>query len=438
MHLQDVTEWIEPTALFKWAKRFGKLRALLHSSAYDPTDGRYSWLACDPVEHITDPTDLCSGAFASTHADNPAVNNYFGYIGYEALQLIEPTVPIAKKAFIGLPDIWLCRFRRVYRFDALHRTVEIYADNACRPPFIPEKTRRHVPRAVPPLSHFRALMKRNAYIDRVAAILEHIRAGDIFQANLTRKYIGEFAAAPDPEAIYARMCAVTPGHYAAFLSTPYADILSSSPENFIRIDRDGVMRASPIKGTAPRDLRNPKQDALNAETLAHSEKDRAENTMIVDLYRNDMSRSCLPGSVKVPTLCAVHSFSTVHHMVSTVIGKKRADVTATQAIMSAFPPGSMTGAPKPYAMTLCHKYEGGIKRGAYSGVIGRIGGDGSADFSVVIRTMILKGKYMECQTGGGIVADSRPYAELRETATKLRGLARALGEEKRMIRSCLK
>jgi len=437
MRLIDTREWIDPQRLFSWAKRFGNVRALLHSSAYDADIGRYSWLACDPAEHIADLGALQEGRFLSQYADNPAANNWFGYIGYEALRLVEPSVPVSRRAFLRLPDVWLCRFRRVYRFDALKGLVEYYGEPGNAGPFFPKNT-VDAPRLppVPRLRAFKTLMPKTAYLRRVEAILEHIRAGDIFQANLTRKHIGAFASPPGPEAVYAKLSAASPGHYAAHLAAPFANILSSSPERFITVSPSGEMRASPIKGTAPRFLRDPAKDLAGAEALRHSEKDRAENVMIVDLTRNDLSRSCLPGSVRTEELCAVRSFATVHHLISTVTGQKRPDVSGLGAVMAAFPPGSMTGAPKPHAMKICHRYEN-IKRGVYAGAIGRFGGDGSADFSVVIRTLILRGIWMECQTGGGIVADSNPYAELRETAAKLRGVAKALGQEERMIAELL-
>ncbi|MET0155047.1 MAG: anthranilate synthase component I family protein [Rickettsiales bacterium] len=437
MRFHDEIPWIDPQALFAWARRFGKVRTLLHSSACDERDGGYSWLACDPVACVSSLREFAEGAFLSRHADNVAANNWFGYVGYEALTLVEPSVPTRKRAFIRAPDLWLCRFRRVYIFDALKKTVSLWTEKDARPPYFPSfsmGTPDFPP--IPRLKEFRTLMPRVAYLRRVETILEHIRAGDIFQANLTRKHVGAFASAPNPNAVYARLASAAPGQYAAHLATPFAHILSSSPECFMRVDSQGRMRASPIKGTAPRS-RGREQDLANKKALEESEKDRAENVMIVDLYRNDLSRSCVPGSVQVPELCAVRSYPSVHHMTSTVTGQKRSDVSTLQAVMAAFPPGSMTGAPKHRAMNVCLANES-WRRGVYSGIIGRFGGDGAADFSVVIRTLILRGKFMECQTGGGIVADSDPLYELRETAIKLRGIATALGEEKRMERALLK
>jgi anthranilate/para-aminobenzoate synthase component I len=212
-----------------------------------------------------------------------------------------------------------------------------------------------------------------------------------------------------------------------------ASVLSSSPERFLNIDASGHMESRPIKGTAPR-LVDPTQDAIIRKQLATSEKDRAENLMIVDLMRNDLARSAEPGSVEVERLFDVSSYATLHHMASTITGQKRADISTVEAVQYCFPPGSMTGAPKVRAMEWCLKHEA-IRRGIYSGALGWFGGDGSCDLSVVIRTLIIEGSRFEFQVGGGIVADSSPEDEWRETMTKARGILRALGVDGTVLES---
>ncbi len=194
---------------------------------------------------------------------------------------------------------------------------------------------------------------------------------------------------------------------------------------FLKIDADGRMAARPIKGTAPRHA-DPAQDEASREALAASGKDRAENLMIVDLMRNDFSRSSIPGSVKAERLFEVTSHTGIHHMASTVTGQKAPGLSTLEAIMHCFPPGSMTGAPKITAMNLCSALEQDA-RGVYGGAIGWLGGDGSAELSVVIRTLIVSGDRFEFQVGGGIVSDSAPQREWMETMDKSRGILKALG-----------
>lgn len=415
----------DPLRLYRAAgDTFGKTRALLHASAHDGTNGRFSYLGCDPAEMIDvyDP-QLIKRALSS-QADAPAINAYFGYIGYETLRHIEPSVPVPRKAGLRFPDICLIRFRRVYMFDHLTGEAVLYADPQTRPrPLMPALLPGTA--SLPAPAAFTAHMPDGVYLRNVARVLEHIRAGDIFQANITRKFSGHYRRAPDPAAIYRRLCAASPSPVGALLETPFGAVLSSSPETFLTVDAARRMYAAPIKGSAPRSPA-PEEDARIRAALTASEKDRAENIMIADLYRNDFSRSCMPGSVRAPALCRIESFRTVHHLVSEITGALMPGVSAFEAVMRAFPPGSMTGAPKHEAMRICARYEN-IRRGVYSGVLGMFGGDGSAALSVVIRTIVMRGKHVETQSGGGIVADSVPEKELEETRFKLRGVAQGLG-----------
>jgi anthranilate/para-aminobenzoate synthase component I len=191
------------------------------------------------------------------------------------------------------------------------------------------------------------------------------------------------------------------------------------------------MESSPVKGTAPR-FADKLQDEKSREYLASSEKERAENLMIVDLMRNDFSRSCVTGSVRTERLFEISSYTTLHHMASTVVGQKRDDVSTLEAIKNCFPPGSMTGAPKIQAMKWCMEQEH-IRRGVYSGALGWLGGDGSCELSVVIRTLIIQGDSFEFQVGGGITSGSDAGKEWQETITKARGIMAALGLDVRSL-----
>jgi len=201
-------------------------------------------------------------------------------------------------------------------------------------------------------------------------------------------------------------------------------VASSSPERFLRIQPDGQVETRPIKGTRPRGV-GPEHDAALALALAESEKDRAENVMIVDLLRNDLSRVCRPGTVRVPELFALEHYATVHHLVSTVVGDLAPGHDAVDVLRAAFPGGSITGAPKVRAMQIIAELEP-TARGVYCGAIGYLSTTGTLDASIVIRTYLVRGRDVYFQVGGGIVADSDPEQEYWETLDKARGLIAAL------------
>ena len=256
----------------------------------------------------------------------------------------------------------------------------------------------------------------------VAFLLERIEAGDVYQACLTHRI--ELPFGGDPWRLYCALRARNPAPFAAWLALPELAICSSSPERFLRLGRGGRVESRPIKGTRPRGG-EPAHDRALARALAESEKDRAENLMIVDLVRNDLGRVCATGSVAVPELQAIESYATVHQMVSTVEGRLRADCDLVDLLRAAFPPGSMTGAPKLAAMQLLAGLEP-ARRGVYSGALGYFDLRGGADLSVVIRSALVAGGRAFVHTGGGIVADSDPAAEWRESLDKARVLLEAI------------
>jgi anthranilate/para-aminobenzoate synthase component I len=215
-----------------------------------------------------------------------------------------------------------------------------------------------------------------------------------------------------------------PAPYASIMKIDGRVLVSSSPEQFLKVERTGRVSSKPIKGTRRRDS-DPAVDAEIAEELAENIKERAENLMIVDLMRNDLSRVCDPDSVTVDKLFDVESYQTVHQLVSTVSGQLLPGFSALNALEAAFPGGSMTGAPKPKAVELIGALEGG-PRGIYSGVAGYIGDDGSAEFGMVIRSLVFEGEKITLGVGGGITIDSDAEAELAETKLKAQALLRAL------------
>ena len=273
----------------------------------------------------------------------------------------------------------------------------------------------------------RSTFTHRGYLDAVGRVREYIIAGDIFQANLSQRFQTETPEAPFD--LYRRLRRRNPAPFAAYLDYGELAILSASPERFLRLDQQRrLVETRPIKGTRPRGL-GPMHDAALGRALAESEKDRAENVMIVDLLRNDLSRVCRAGTVRVPELFALEHHPTVHHLVSTVIGELEPDAGAADLIRAAFPGGSITGAPKVRAMEIIAELEP-TQRGVYCGSVGYISVTGAMDTSIVIRTYLLLRGRVYFQAGGGIVADSDPELEYRETLDKAQGLIETLVESR--------
>ena len=272
----------------------------------------------------------------------------------------------------------------------------------------------------------RSTFTHRGYLDAVARVREYIVAGDIFQANLSQRFEARLSEAPFE--LYNRLRRHNPAPFAAYLGFGDMAVLSASPERFLRLDEDQrTIETRPIKGTRPRGL-GPMHDAALGRALAESAKDRAENVMIVDLLRNDLSRVCRPGTVRVPELFAIEHHPTVHHLVSTVVGEIEPGAGAVELIRAAFPGGSITGAPKVRAMEIIAELEP-TQRGVYCGSVGYLSVTGAMDTSIVIRTYLALDGRVYFQAGGGIVADSDPELEYGETLDKARGLIETLAHE---------
>ncbi len=264
-----------------------------------------------------------------------------------------------------------------------------------------------------------------SYQAKAETIITYIRAGDIFQANLTQRWLAAWPQTTTAFALYRRLLKLSAAPFAAYLSlSSDSTIISASPERFLSVDHIGNVETRPIKGTRPRGI-TPEQDRALAAELHASPKDRAENLMIVDLLRNDLSRVCRPGSVKVPTLCGLETFPTVHHLVSVVTGQLRPECSAVDLLAACFPGGSVTGAPKIRAREIIHELEPAA-RGPYCGSVAWLGFDGAMDSSIVIRTLVRAGDKLIAQAGGGVVADSVPAQEYAESVLKAQPLLAAL------------
>ena len=368
-----------------------------------------------------------------------------GYFGYDLGRHLE-LIPATRLDDLPFPDMALGFYDLVIAFDHTARQAWIVSSGlperepgprerraAARAEALAERLTRlpelgPIPPSDAPLA-VASNLSRPAYEAAVQRVIDYIYAGDIFQANFTQRFRAALPAGLSSFGLYRRLRALNPAPFAAFLRFGETVIASSSPERFLQL-RDGKVETRPIKGTLPRG-RDPLTDAAFAARLRASEKDRAENVMIVDLLRNDLSRVCQDDSVEVPELCALESFATVYHLVSTVTGRLRREAGPVDLLEAAFPGGSITGAPKIRAMEIIAELEP-TRRGPYCGSVGYIGFDGSMDSNIVIRTFAIHGETVTFQAGGGIVADSEPAAEYEESLAKARALMTALSSEARI------
>ena len=275
---------------------------------------------------------------------------------------------------------------------------------------------------IEPSSEIYSDFTRDEYTAAVKRVVDYISAGDIFQANLSQRLLTRWSGTASQ--LYSRVRASNPAPFCGLLRNDDFAIVSASPERFLKVDSAGIVETRPIKGTRRRP-RSPIADLFAGEELATSEKDRAENVMIVDLLRNDISRNCCAGSVKVTGLCEVERFETVLHLVSTVTGQLRPDRDVWDLMSGCFPGGSITGAPKIRAMQIISELEPAV-RGAYCGSLFAWGPRGDFDSSILIRTFTLKDGWVQFPVGGGVVADSDPLDEYRETLHKASGMIRTL------------
>ncbi|HEX4573891.1 MAG TPA: aminodeoxychorismate synthase component I [Gemmatimonadales bacterium] len=477
MHRTPLVEELVPAPdPLETCARFAGLPFLIFlDSATDPEHlGRFSFLAADPVTAVRSKglltQQLIDGtwirvdgdplarvrALLAPHAVEPSASlppfqgGAAGYIGYDWGGRLE-RVPRPRRDDLAIPDVLLGLYDWVIAWDhpagrawvistglpetdagrnarAAERLGAVIDRLAARPSRARPVSRHGTHRAgapsypVPDAPGLRSNFTPGGYLDAVGRVIDYIVAGDIFQANLSQRL--EAPLTGSPLQLYRRLRQRNPAPFAAFLDFGDVVVASSSPERFLRVHDGGHVETRPIKGTRPRGV-GPEHDAALALALAESDKDRAENVMIVDLLRNDLSRVCRAGTVRVPELFALEHYATVHHLVSTVVGELLPGHDAVDLLRAAFPGGSITGAPKVRAMQIIAELEP-TQRAVYCGAIGYVSVTGALDTSVVIRTYLVLGRDVYFQVGGGIVADSDPEQEYRETLDKARGLVAAL------------
>jgi len=454
---------------------------LLDSTADPERTGRYSFLAADPcvvfrsrgrssqrlepggAGWTTIPGDALNATRAALAAHRtepvpglpPFQGGAAGYLGYDWGATLE-RLPTARYDDLALHDVMLGLYDWVVAWDHCEQAAWIIstgmpdvggererraeerltmvrgrlARGSVHPP-TPAVAEARSAEAAPSyavsgvedadLIGLRSTFTHRGYLTAVSRVREYILAGDIFQANLSQRFQAPLV---EPSfALYRRLRHINPSAFGAYLQFEDLRILSASPERFLKLTGRRV-ETRPIKGTRPRGVA-PMHDEALGRVLAESDKDRAENVMIVDLLRNDLSRVCLAGTVQVPELFALEHHPTVHHLVSTVVGQLEPGADAVDLLRATFPGGSITGAPKVRAMEIIAELEP-TRRGVYCGSLGYLSVTGDMDTSIAIRTAVARHGNLYFQAGGGIVADSEPEAEYRETLDKARGIIRAL------------
>ena len=488
--VQEVLPAPEPAAVLARASRLPH-PLLLESVPSGGPGGRYSFLSADPFRILTEGEEgdpfaalrrlLVSGRMETLPGLPPFQGGVAGYLGFELHRFLEPGILLPPRDHRH-PELWLGAFDWVLAWDHVkdrcwvfstglpegeeedrsrraRRRLELalsLAQEAGEPnsgsadqartgaegrasgdarsfPSAPGPDRPtsgpsgellpgHSDHPVPAYSGLFSTFSRDGYLAAVERVRSYIRAGDAFQVNLSQRLTAPSSLGP--LAAYRRLREHNPASYAGVVATRESWILSASPECFLRV-RGREVETRPIKGTAPRS-RDPEEDRRLGQGLQSSEKDRAENVMIVDLLRNDLSRVCEDHGIEVPELCVLESHPSVHHLVSTVRGRLRPDVDLVDLLKATFPGGSITGAPKIRAMEIIGELEP-VRRGVYTGSVGYLGFDGSADLNIAIRTVVLESGRAHLSVGGGILLDSDPDAEYEETLHKGRRLLEALG-----------
>lgn len=426
----------------------------------------YSYIAADPFELITsqegqvfcndipipgDPFSVLQAKLALYSLEPlpelpPLQTGLLGYWSYDLCYSLASFPSSKKKGRPSHPDMMIGLYDTIMAFDHNAQKAWVIASG------FPEqklstrlkraKTRladvmEQCKRALTTISPPKQVKKKNnnmqitsnfsqeAYQQSVSRIIDYIKAGDIFEANLSQRFSATLPRNFDAYALYERLRHVNPAPFSAFMRFNNTVIASSSPERFIRLNQ-GDVETRPIKGTRPRHT-DDKQDALLANALLNSPKDRAENIMIVDLMRNDLSKVCKEGSVQVTQLCTLESFEKVHHLVSVVKGELYPHYTAVDLLKASFPAGSITGAPKIRAMQIIAELEP-HSRGIYCGNVGYISFNGNMDTSVVIRTYVVHEQQLIFHGGGAVVLGSKPEEEYEESLAKVRVLRELLQE----------
>jgi anthranilate synthase component I len=420
-----------PPLLGMHAAEPSRFPALLESSAQHPTTGRYDILLAGPDETIIGSPFLSRLEVQwrrerqpTAEPSLPFTGGWFIYLGYELAAEIEP---ILELPHAPTPVAFAQRMHGAVIYDHAEETTWLMAEAGHEE--LIEQLARALDSAQDPVAPSAPALTRlqeesdELFLGRVAVAKAHIAAGDVYQVNLSRGWHGRLARNISAPALYASLRRANPSPFGGIAQLPWMAVLSTSPERLIE-SRDGHVQTRPIAGTHPR-MGND-SDVIAA--LSAHPKERAEHVMLLDLERNDIGRIAQAGSVRVDEYAIVESYAHVHHLVSNVRGRLRADVSPIDVIRAVFPGGTITGCPKVRCMQIIAALEREA-RSAYTGSCGYLGLDGSLDLNILIRTATLMGDEVSFRTGAGIVADSDPRRELEETRAKARGLLHALSAD---------
>ncbi len=463
LQIQELPYFEDSAALFiPFADR--PWSVFLDSGFPHSRQGRYDIIAADPIKTLVtqgsiteirdetgvvlsleDPFSLLRAALGEVIEPTeglPFCGGALGYLGYDLARRLE-RLPVVSEDAEGIPDMMMGVYDWALVVDHHERRTRLVGKTASagllnRWPHL-LKSFSQIQMLGWQMGDFevleepRANLEQLAYLEAFERIQHYIKAGDCYQVNLALR----FSAPTQGHAwtAYQQLRTFNPAPFAAFLNYPGLEVLSSSPERFLRVAGD-LVETKPIKGTRPR-VHDVIGDARQVLELRDSPKDRSENLMIVDLLRNDIGKNCAPGSVHVPHLFEIESYATVHHMVSTVRGQLRGEDDAIDLLKSCFPGGSITGAPKIRAMEIIEELEP-QRRGIYCGSIAYIGFDGNMDSNIAIRTLVHSDHCLRFWAGGGIVADSSgpsEYQECYQKASAMLRLIEALRQERHDVRA---
>jgi para-aminobenzoate synthetase component 1 len=462
VYIEEINTTLQPMQIYKLISVLEY--SFFLDSAMDPEHlGRYSFIGAEPFLRLSskgnntevwekgqqivlngNPFEVLSSYLRKYPIENnsafPFIGGAVGYLSYDLCRLLEniPSSAVDDPAF---PDMMMGFYNGIIMID--HAEKKTYAialacegDEEETGAARVMKWKKFVENEVMPdetgwddpfvynIEQLQSNFTEDAYCSAIEKVRHYIFEGDIYQANISQCF--SMKIRQHPLHIYERLRSINPAPFAAYLDYETTHILSSSPERFMKV-REGIVETRPIKGTMPRGA-DAKEDLANRNILMHSEKDMAENLMIVDLMRNDLGKVCTIGSVRVPELFTIETYPTVFHMVSFVTGVLRDGCDAVDCITATFPGGSITGAPKVRAMEIIEEIEPS-RRLIYTGSIGYIGFDGTMDMNIAIRTILIRGDLATYQVGGGIVWDSVPGQEYQETLDKGAALRKTLLSE---------
>lgn len=403
----------------QWAQQFKEICFLDSNEYADEYSAIEGVLAVKANDIFTTNNDAFRGLenFKAKHSNSWM----FGFFSYDLKNEIENLATLQPNR-LNFPDVYFFVPEIILFFNKTH--IEIHAEEPYEIVKRIKDTKDNFSTKNNEKINIQNRLSKEEYVDTFNKMLDHIKRGDIYEVNLTQEFYVEKITI-DPITCYNKLNRNSPSPFSTFFKIKDKFILSSSPERFLA-KRGQKLISQPIKGTAPRG-KDLTEDNANKLSLLNTPKEIAENVMIVDLVRNDMTRSAKPGTVNAQKKLEVHSFKQVHQLISTITCIQNPNVSDVEVIKNAFPPGSMTGAPKVSAMQICDRYENS-RRGVYSGAVGYFSPSGNFDFNVVIRTILYNAtkKYLSFHTGGAITIDSNAEAEYNECLLKASGILKTL------------